>query len=154
MRKPRVRFTVRSIMTALGALAAILAMERPLFQYAVSLVTSHNEYLWDEAVTVWVILNIALSLPIALSVAIVRAATKDQAEARQRDDGSIVGAAPVALSEKHGRIGSIVGLEAIGGRIGAESHKDAGGSGHARPTRSSETQIRARRFPAVAPRRA
>ncbi len=83
MRLPRVRCTLRSIMIALGILALLLGTERLLFHYAVSLVASHNDYLWNEAVTVWVTLNIALSLPIGLSAAIVRAATKDQAEARR-----------------------------------------------------------------------
>jgi len=84
MRLPRVRFTLRSMMIALGIVAVVLATERLLFHYAVSLVRSHNEYLWHEAVAVWVVLNIALSLAMEMSGAIVRAALRDHAEARER----------------------------------------------------------------------
>jgi hypothetical protein len=84
MRLPRGKFTLKSMMIALGIVAVVLATERLLFDYAVSLVESHNDYLWHEAVTVWVILNIALSLPIGTSAAIVRAAMKDHAEAQKR----------------------------------------------------------------------
>jgi hypothetical protein len=74
------------MMIALGIVAVALATERLLFQYAVSLVSSHNEYLWHEAVTVWVILNIALSLPIGLLAAIFWVAMKDHAGAQKRID--------------------------------------------------------------------
>ncbi len=86
MRRPRVSFTLKSMMIALGTVAMVLAAERLLFQYAARLVSSHSDhdYLWHEAVTVWVVLNIALSLPIGMSAAIVRAAMKDHAEARER----------------------------------------------------------------------
>ncbi len=84
MRLPRVRFTLRSMMIAMGIVAVTLATERLLFHYAVSLVRSHNEYLWHEAATVWVILNITFSLPIGMSAAMVRAAMKDNAESQKR----------------------------------------------------------------------
>jgi hypothetical protein len=85
-RLPRVRFTLRSLMIAVGIAALVLALEPFLFHYAVELVKSHDDYdyLWDEAVTVWVILNLALCLPIGMTVAIVRAAMRDPAEAQRR----------------------------------------------------------------------
>jgi hypothetical protein len=71
------------MMIALAIVAMAMATERFLFHYAVSLARSHGDYLWHEAVTVWIILNIALALPIGTSVAIIRAAMKDQADARK-----------------------------------------------------------------------
>jgi len=80
----RVRFTLRSVVIAVGIIAGVLAVEPVLFHYAVELVRSHDDYLWNEAVTVWVILNIALSLPTGMTIAIVRAAMRDHREAQTR----------------------------------------------------------------------
>ena len=84
MHLPRVRFPLQSAMLAVGIVAVVLAVEAFLFHHAVELVDSHDDYLWDEAVTVWVILNIALSLPTGLLAAIVRAGMQDQAEGQKR----------------------------------------------------------------------
>jgi hypothetical protein len=83
MSLPRVRFTIRSVMVAVGLVAVVLTVEPFLFRQAVESVKYHNEYLWGNAVTVWIILNIALSLPIGITDAII-AARRDQAEARKR----------------------------------------------------------------------
>jgi hypothetical protein len=80
----KVRFTLRSLMIAVGIVAMVLAVEPFLFHYAVELVKSHDDYLWNEAVTVWVILNIALLLPIVWSAAIARAVMRDHAESQKR----------------------------------------------------------------------
>ncbi len=72
-------------MIVVGVVAVILAVEPILFRAAVQLVKSHDDYLWNEAVTVWVILNIALLLPIVLSAACARAAMRDRAQSQQRN---------------------------------------------------------------------
>jgi len=72
-------------MIVVVVVAVILAVEAILFQAAVQLVKSHDDYLWNEAVTVWVILNIALLLPIVLSAACARAAMRDHAQSQQRN---------------------------------------------------------------------
>ena len=80
MRLPCVKFTLRSLMVAVGIVAVVLATERPLFHYAVDLVRSDDVYLWHE-LGVWVILHLALALIIGMIAAIVRAVSKDYAEA-------------------------------------------------------------------------
>jgi hypothetical protein len=71
-------------MVTVGIVAVLLAAERFLFDCAVELVKSHDEYLRDEAVTVWAILNIPLSLLVWMTTAFVRAAGRDWAEAQKR----------------------------------------------------------------------
>ena len=70
MRLRRVQFTLRSVMIAIGIIAVVLAMEPFLFHFAAEEVRSGDPtYIWGEAVTVWVILNIALSVPIGFITA-------------------------------------------------------------------------------------
>src|SRR5262249_52293878 len=77
MRFPSVRFTIRSLMIAVGILAGVLALEPVLFHCAAEEVRSGDEhYIWGEAVTVWVVLNVALSLPIGLAAMLVWASVR------------------------------------------------------------------------------
>jgi hypothetical protein len=78
MRSPGIRFTLRSLMIALGIAAFVLALEPFFFHYAVELVKSHDEYLWDEAVMVWVILNVLFGTSAAILALFLRAAFTDQ----------------------------------------------------------------------------
>jgi hypothetical protein len=72
------------MMIAVGIVAAVLALEPLLFHYAAEEVTSGDEhYIWGEAVTVWVALNIALSVPIGITAIIVRA-VRDENESSPR----------------------------------------------------------------------
>ncbi len=84
MRRRRLLFTMRTMMIAVAIVAVILAVEAILFHAAVQLVKSHDDYLWNEAVTVWGILNLALIIPSAVAVC-ARAAMGDQAESQQRN---------------------------------------------------------------------
>jgi hypothetical protein len=65
-------------MIIVAIVAAVLAVQPLVIHYAVELVRSHDDYLWNEAVTVWGILNIALVLSIGLPAAMVLAAMRDQ----------------------------------------------------------------------------
>ena len=62
MRSSRVRLTVRTMMIALAAVAAVLAVERFLYRTAARALGSvaDGDYSWAEAVTVWLFFNIAL----------------------------------------------------------------------------------------------
>jgi hypothetical protein len=85
MRLPTIRFKLRSLMSAAVGIAVILAVEAIFFQAAVQMVKSHDDYLWNEAVTVWVILNIAVILPPAVwAAACARATLRDHAQSEQR----------------------------------------------------------------------
>ena len=74
IRLPRIRYSLRSAMIAVGVFALLLAVEPFLFHQAVELVKSHDEYLLDEAILAWVILNIALFVPIGIIAGIIAAA--------------------------------------------------------------------------------
>ena len=88
MRLPCVRFTVRRMMIAVAVVAVILTVESFLFDFAAEEVRSGDDhYHWGEAMTVWAILNIVLSIPVGLSVAILRAAHLNHAEAKGASDG-------------------------------------------------------------------
>jgi hypothetical protein len=58
MGPPNMRFTIRSMMVAVGLVAIFLVLEPFFFRQAVELVKSHNDYLLWEAVTAWIVLNI------------------------------------------------------------------------------------------------
>ena len=58
MRLPGVRYSLRSVMIAVGFFAVLLAVEPFLFHQAVELVKSDDKYLLDEAILVWACLNI------------------------------------------------------------------------------------------------
>jgi hypothetical protein len=62
MRSSRVRLTLRRRMIALVAVAMVLAVERFLYHSAARAVGSgaDGDYIWREAVTVWLFFNIAL----------------------------------------------------------------------------------------------
>jgi hypothetical protein len=85
MRLLRIRFKLRLLMSAVASIAVILAVEAIFFQAAVQMVKSHDEYLLNEAVTVWVILNIAIILPAVWAAACARAALRDHAQPQQRN---------------------------------------------------------------------
>jgi hypothetical protein len=74
MRLPRIWKSLRSVLIAVGVFAVLLAVEPFLFHQAVELVKSHDEYLLDEAILTWVILNIALFVPIGILAGIIAAA--------------------------------------------------------------------------------
>jgi hypothetical protein len=70
---PRVRFTVRRMMLAVGVLASVLAGERLLYLYSANLVSSAPKegHLWGEAVAAWTILNALVALPVCVAVGLV-----------------------------------------------------------------------------------
>jgi hypothetical protein len=87
MRPPRVRFTIRSMMIAVGIVAVGLAGELFLSRPAAREVSSHadGDYLWGEAVTAWIILNVVLvAPPSAMILHLVRTGMKHQAEDPKR----------------------------------------------------------------------
>jgi hypothetical protein len=78
VRLPGVRFTVRRVMVAVAIVAVALATERFLAHLAVEFVIERHsdgtwEYIEGEAVTVWVVLNALLSIPIGFGAAAIRA---------------------------------------------------------------------------------
>jgi hypothetical protein len=86
MQLPTVRFTIRSLMIAVGIVALVLALESALFHFAVVTVRpSPEDFNPDEAVGVWMILNLAVALEMGLAVAMIRAAVSDHAKAREAD---------------------------------------------------------------------
>jgi dolichyl-phosphate-mannose--protein O-mannosyl transferase len=84
MRLPHMRITVRRMMLAVAFVACVLVVERSLFGFAAEQVTSHDEYLMGEAVTVWIILNGVLLWASWLIVAAVVLARR--ARCRRRPD--------------------------------------------------------------------
>jgi hypothetical protein len=65
MRSSRVRLTLRTMIVAVAAVAVVLAVERFLYRSAARAVGSgaDGDYIWGEAVTVWLFFNIALLFP-------------------------------------------------------------------------------------------
>jgi hypothetical protein len=66
MRLPRVRLTVRWMMISVAEIALVLSIEMSLWDRAVSMVCegSDREYLLNEAVEVWLFLNVAMAWPV------------------------------------------------------------------------------------------
>lgn len=58
------------MMIAVGIAALIPAFERLLYRCSADLVTSRNEFLESEAVLVWIIRNVGLSLPAGAAIAV------------------------------------------------------------------------------------
>ncbi len=88
MRLPRVRFTVRQMMTAVAVAAAVLYLEPFLFHFAAEEVRSGDPtYIWSEAVTVWVILNVAISIPIGVIAAVGVTVLRGRTEAKKQRIG-------------------------------------------------------------------
>jgi hypothetical protein len=88
IRLPRVRFTMRRLMIAVAVVAVILTAESFLFDIATDGVRSDDDpYPLGEAASVWVILNVVLSIPIWMSVAIIRAALSARARPKSASDG-------------------------------------------------------------------
>jgi hypothetical protein len=82
MQFPRARFTIGWLMIAVGIVAPVLAVEPVLFHHAAEEVRSGDaDYIWGEAVTVWLILNILLSIPIGVVAAMIRGRMRYGAEA-------------------------------------------------------------------------
>ncbi len=74
MRLPRVRFTVRRMMVAVGIVAILLVMEINVAAYARNLVSDlgdGEDYIQGEAVTVWAILQVPMILAL-YSVSLIR----------------------------------------------------------------------------------
>ncbi len=66
-------------MVTVAVVAVILSLEPFLFQYAVDEVRSGDtHYIWDEAVTVWIILNVAITIAIGAIVTFFHAALQDR----------------------------------------------------------------------------
>jgi hypothetical protein len=81
----RLRIKLAAAMLAVGIAAVVLALERLLFHNVAEAVRSGDEqYICSEAVTVWVLLNIALSLPIGLIAVLIRVVVNDITGARRR----------------------------------------------------------------------
>ena len=64
----RLTLTLGRLMIAVVAIASFLALERLLYRSAVRALSSHAEgdYYWGEAMTVWLILNIVLAVPVGM----------------------------------------------------------------------------------------
>ena len=85
VRLPRVRFTLRRLMVAVAIVAVILTAESFLFDIATGGVRSDDDpYPLGEAASVWIILNVVLSIPTWMSVVMIRAALSARAEAKKR----------------------------------------------------------------------
>jgi len=86
MRTSRVRLTVRTMMIAVAAVALVLAVERFLYRSATRAVSSHAEsdYIWGEAVTVWLILNVALLVHVGMISQMARAYMAHHADGQKR----------------------------------------------------------------------
>ncbi len=65
------------MMIAFGILAGVVAVELILFQAAVQVVKSHDDYLRREAVAVWVLWNVAVLVPTGILVAFSLAAKRN-----------------------------------------------------------------------------
>ncbi len=70
---PIMRFTIRSVMVAVGLVAVFLVLEPLLFHGAVGMVKSHDEYLLSEAMPVWIVLNVIfIGIPAPIIWAMVK----------------------------------------------------------------------------------
>jgi hypothetical protein len=70
---PKMRFTIRSVLVAVGLVAVLLVLEPLLFHGAVGMVKSHDKYLLREAVPVWIVLNVIfIGIPAAMIWDMVR----------------------------------------------------------------------------------
>lgn len=75
-----VRLTIWRLMVAVGVVAPVLAAEPLLFRFAAEVVRSGDEeYIWGEAVAVWIIVNVALSPLIGLAALVVWVRKKEDA---------------------------------------------------------------------------
>jgi hypothetical protein len=86
MQSPGVRLTGGTMMIAVVAATLILVAERFLYRSAAHAVSSHSDgdYIWGEAVTVWLILNIVLSVPAGMIAQMTRAYATHRAEGQKR----------------------------------------------------------------------
>jgi hypothetical protein len=72
-------------MASVGVVALVLAAEPPMYRFAAEVVSSGDEqYIWGEAVAVWIILNAALSPLIGLPVLVVWVHKKENDRQRER----------------------------------------------------------------------
>jgi hypothetical protein len=70
-------------MLAIAVAGVVLALEPVFFHYAVNLVRSgESDYIWSEAVTVWLIMNVGLTLLVGGTVRIVREVAEERAADR------------------------------------------------------------------------
>ena len=78
--------TTRRWMVAVAAVALVLAHERFLYRCTAQAVSSHadGEYIWGEAVTVWIILNVVLFVPVGMISQMARAYMTHRAEGQKR----------------------------------------------------------------------
>ena len=63
MRLPSLRSSLFWVIVAMMALISIVFVERAIYGFAVSQVSSHGEYIVGEAVFAWVIINAVLFSP-------------------------------------------------------------------------------------------